>query len=241
MKVAEKIEKKLNRLEDGATFNYRELGIEPSEYSAAAKAMERLIKKGVVNRASTGLFYKPRKTVFGELKPKEEALLRPYLFDGSKRIAYITGTALYNKLGLTTQIPKNYKVASRSKRVITKIGNIKVNAVKSYVEVTNDNYFLLEILDVLKDLKKIPDMDTGSALKNILKKIKELAIDDKERLIRIVFKYPPRVRALLGAMLSSLKLNKNLDVLRKSINPLTIYKYGIKIELLPTIKNWNIQ
>ena len=241
MKVAEKIEKKLNRLEDGATFNYRELGIEPSEYSAAAKAMERLIKKGVVNRASTGLFYKPRKTVFGDLKPKEEALLRPYLFDGSKRIAYITGTALYNKLGLTTQIPKNYKVASRSKRVITKIGNIKVNAVKSYVEVTNDNYFLLEILDVLKDFKKIPDMDTGSALKNILKKIKELAIDDKERLIRIVFKYPPRVRALLGAMLSSLKLNRNLDVLRKSINPLTIYKYGIKIELLPTIKNWNIQ
>jgi hypothetical protein len=241
MKVAEKVEKKVNRMSDGTTFKYQELGIEPKEYSAAAKAIERLLKKGIINRASTGVFYKPKKTAFGDLKPREEELLRPYLFDGSKRIAYITGSSLYNKMGLTTQVPKNIKVASRGKRVITQIGNIKITPVKSYVEITNDNYELLETLDVLKDFKRIPDLDKKLVIDVILQKIKILNTSNITKLIKIALKYPPRVRAFLGALMSALKVKQNLQLLKNSINPLTMYEYGIKKEQLSTIANWNIK
>ena len=110
MKVAGKIERKINRMQEGTTFKYQQLSIDQSEYSAAAKAIERLIKKGMIRRVSTGVFYKPKQSAFGELRPREEELLKPYLFQDGKRIAYITGVSLYNRMGLTTQVPNTIKV-----------------------------------------------------------------------------------------------------------------------------------
>jgi hypothetical protein len=241
MSVAEKIEKKILKMTPGNIFKYQELDIEPEEYGAATKAIERLIKKDVIKRASTGLFYIPKQTAFGNIKPREEELLKPYLFDGNKRTAYITGAALYNKMGITTQVPKNIKIASRDKRIITKVGNIVVKSVKSYVEVTNENYYLLELLDVIKDLKTIPDADKAQTIKFLLNKFGELKGKEKKKIIRIALKYPPRVRALTGALLNQLYPADSLQELKKSINPLTIYEFNITSRELPTIKNWNIQ
>ena len=167
MKVAQKIEKQISKIKEGTTFTYQQLSIEQSEYSAATKAIERFIEKGIIKRVSTGIFYKPKQTIFGELKPNEEELLKSYLYQNNKRIAYITGTSLYNRMGLTTQVSKSIKIASRDKRITVSIGNIKGVPVKSYVDVTDKNFYLLEILDALKDFKKIPDLDTSSAIKII--------------------------------------------------------------------------
>lgn len=241
MKVAEKIEKQIEKMQDGTTFKYQELAIAPIEYTAAAKAIERLIKKGLISRASTGVFYKPKKTAFGILKPKEEELLKPYLFEGSNRVAYITGTALYNRMGLTTQVPKNIRVASRSKRIVTKVGNIQVKPVKSYVDVTNDNYYLMELLDVLKDFKTIPDTEKNQVVKYMLQKFKALSGKEKDKLVAIALKYPPRVRAFTGALLNEINLMKPVLALKKSINPLTISEFGIPKNLLQKIEYWNIR
>ena len=78
MKVARKLETQINKLKEGTTFKYQQLSIEANEYSAAAKAIERLIEKEIIKRVSTGVFYKPKQTIFGELKPNEEELLKPY-------------------------------------------------------------------------------------------------------------------------------------------------------------------
>lgn len=196
-----------------------------------------MTKAGIVKRASTGRYYKPNKSVFGELRPGEEELLKSYLFRKGKRIAYVTGEALYNKMGLTTQVPKNIKVASRDKRVITKVGSIAVKPVKSYVDVTDDNYFILEILDAMKDFKEIPDLNRMTALKRLMQKNKELKEDDIRKLINVSLKYPPRVRALTGALLTSLKINSKLtETLVKSLNSLSAYNFGIKKKELPAIK-----
>jgi len=241
MKVTDKIENKIARLQEGITFKYKELGILPQEYTAAAKAIERLIKRDIIKRISTGVFYKPKKTAFGELIPGEEELLRPYLFKGKKRVAYITGSALYNKMSLTTQVPKNIKVASRERDIKTRIGSIIVRPVKSYVDVTNDNYYLLEILDALKDFKKIPDMDKKMAINYLLKRINELTIKDKVNLIKIALKYPPRARAFLGALQDKLNSKQPVGSLMQSLNPLTIYDYGISKDILSTVPKWNIK
>jgi hypothetical protein len=240
MKVAGKIERKINRIPEGTTFKYKQLGIDQSEYSAATKAIERLIKKGMIKRVSTGVFYKPKKSAFGELRPREEELLKPYLYQDGKRIAYITGVSLYNRMGLTTQVPKTIKVASKVKRIITKIGKTQVKPVKSYVDVTNENYNLLEILDALKDFKVIPDLDKKSAIALLKNRISKLSGNDQSKLIQYALKYPPRVTALLGAILELLKKKNDLESLRKNLNPLTTYKLGIREELLPTAPGWNI-
>jgi predicted transcriptional regulator of viral defense system len=240
MKVAEKVERKINRMPDGTTFKYQQLGIAQSEYSAAAKAIERLIKKGMIKRVSTGVFYKPKQSVFGELRPREEELLKPYLFKNGKRIAYITGGSLYNRMGLTSQVPKTIKVASKIKRVTTKIGKTRVKPVKSYVDVTNENYYLLEILDALKDFKAIPDLDKKSAIALLKNKMRKLSDNDRSKMIRYALKYPPRATALLGAILESTKKKIDLESLKTNLNPLTTYKLGIKKETLPTAPEWKI-
>lgn len=240
MKVTEKIERRINRMQEGTTFKYQQLGVDQSDYGAAAKAIERLIKKGMIKRVSTGVFYKPKQSAFGELKPREDELLKPYLFQDGKRIAYITGGSLYNRMGLTTQVSKTIKVASKVKRVTTKIGKTQVKPVKSYVDVTNENYYLLEILDALKDFKAIPDLDKKSAIALLKNKISKLSENDQSKIIRYALKYPPRVTALLGAILELSKKKNGLESLRTNLNPLTTYNLGIKKETLPTAPEWNI-
>jgi hypothetical protein len=241
MGVTQKIQKQISKLADGTTFKYEQLAIEPQEFSATAKAIERLIAKGIIKRVSTGVFYKPKKTVFGELKPNEEEILKPYLFEKGKRIAYITGTSLYNRLGLTTQIPKSIKIASRDKRITVSNGNIKASPVKSYVDVTDKNFYLLELLDALKDFKKIPDLDKNSAIKILSNKLKELNTIETKLLIKYGLAYPPRVRSFLGALLENIKTESDLSVLKTSLNPLSEYEYGISKKILPTVENWNIK
>jgi hypothetical protein len=241
MYIAEKIKKKINGMKDGTTFRYQQLGITPHEYPAAAKAIERLIRQGIIKRATTGVFYKPKQSPFGELQPREEELLKPYLFEDNKRIAYVTGLGLFNRLGLTTQVPKTIKVASKSKRVTARIGQVAVKPVTSYVEVNNENYRLLELLDALKDFKTIPDLDKKSAITILRNKIKALEVNDLARLIRYSYKYPPRTRAFLGAILAETKKSENEMTLRESLNPLTSYKLGINSQMLPSATKWNIE
>lgn len=241
MGVTQNIQKQISKLADGTTFKYEQLTIEPQEFSATAKAIERLIAKGVIKRVSTGVFYKPKETVFGELKPNEEEILKPYLFEKGKRIAYITGTSLYNRMGLTTQIPKSIKIASRDKRITVSNGNVKASPVKSYVDVTDKNFYLLELLDVLKDFKKIPDLDKSSAIKILSKNLEELNPTETKLLIKCGLAYPPRVRSFLGALLENTKTESDLTALKTSLNPLSEYEYGIDNKQLPTAENWNIK
>lgn len=241
MKTATQIDKKIAALPPGQVVGYDDLGIEKTEYLAAAKAMSRMVKSGIIKRASTGLFYKPKKTVFGELKPQEEELLRPYLFENKRRIAYITGIALYNRMGLTTQIPTVIQVASREKRIVPRIGNLQIKSVKSYVDVTDNNYKLLELLDVTKDFKNIPDMDRNEGIKILRNRLKKLSITEMKSLSKIALAYPPRTRALTGALLESMiEINIDLSPLKESLNTFTVFDFGIGPTTLPNTENWQI-
>ncbi len=241
MKTSQKIEEKIDKLKVGTTFNYKSLSIEIDEYSAAAKTLERLIKKGKIKRISSGIFYKPKQTVFGEIMPKEEEILNVFLFENGKRIAYITGLSLYNRLGLTTQVPKTIKIACRDKRISASIGNIQGKPVKSYIDVTDSNYYLLEILDSLKDFKFIPDLDLKSGIEIEKELLRKIEIKELNKLINYALKYPPRVRAFLGALIETISENADLSDLKKSLNPFSQFDYNISSEILPNSLNWNIR
>ena len=241
MNLAEKIRNKINKLGKGKTFGYADLGIAKKDYLTAAKVMERLQKKGVIKKNSKGVFYKPKQTIFGELKPDYREQLNRYLFKNGKRIAYETGFSLYNRLGLTTQVPFRIKIASRGNRISINRGYLKANAVKSYAEVTDKNYELLGFLDAIKDIKKIPDSNVSNSVKILSSKIKKLDDRKKRELVKYALLYPPRVRALLGAILENLNRKISNTKLKESLNPLTKFKLGLKKTDLPTVNNWNIE
>jgi hypothetical protein len=243
MKVAARIKSKINRIQPGKIFKYSDLGVSRNEYGAAVKTLSRLVKEKFVKRLSTGVFYKSKTTAFGELGPSESEQLRPYLFNGRKRIAYVTGAALFNQLSLTTQVPKDIDLASRAKRPVSKVGNITVRFVKSYADVNNKNYNLLGILDSIKDFKKIPDLNKELAIKRIKAMIDELTDREKKNLVMYALDYPPRARAFLGALLDLIKIEQReaLIALKQSLNPLSSYSVGVAQDILPNSKSWFIQ
>lgn len=240
MKLTQNIKNKIKKLPAGRTFGYADLGIAGEDYQTAAKVMERLQKNGNVKKISKGVFYKPEQTVFGELKPDYNEQLRRYLFEDGKRIAYETGFSLYNRLGLTTQMAFRIKIASRSKRISINRGALKADSVKSYAEITDKNYELLGFLDAIKDIKHIPDSNVKTSVKILSGKIKNL--DEKKivEMLKYALLYPPRVRALLGAILENTNTTINLLKLKESLNPLSQFELGLKETDLPTSKNWNI-
>lgn len=203
--------------------------------------MERLQKKGVIKKISKGKFFKPKMTIFGEKKPSEEQILKSYLYKEGKRVAYITGTYLYNQLGLTTQIPSTIRIASRDKSITIKTLSVKASPAKSYVDVTEENYQILGFLDAIKDLKQIPDVDINLAVRIFQTRIKQLNEKQTQGMVEYALAYPSRVRALLGAILEAMCIKTNIELLRKSLNPLSSYKLGISTNILPTATNWNIQ
>lgn len=56
----------------------------------------------------------------------------------------------------------------------------------------------------------------------------------------LALRYPPRVRALAGAILEKMTLSENLDDLKTSLNPLSQFEFGINTKQLSTITNCNI-
>jgi hypothetical protein len=241
MKVAQKIERIINEIAEGTSFGYKDLDIFPNEYATAAKAIERIVKKGLIKKLAKGKFYKPQQTIFGELKPSEEELLKPYLFEDGHRIAYISGVYLYNQMGLTTQIPVLIKVASQTKRIYINIGSIHARPIKSYAKVTDENYRMLGFLDAMKDFKNIPDLNIKSAVKIFLNQLSELKTKEISELINLAILYPPRVRAFLGALLDSLGNYNEINKLKESLNPLSKYELGISSNILKNAQEWNIQ
>lgn len=222
-------------------FGYDRLSIGREEFTSAAKALERLQKRGLVSRISKGRFYKPKITVFGRKRPNEAELLKPYLYQNGQRIAYITGPRLYNQLGLTTQLPSDIQIASWTRRNLSGISFMKVSSVKSYAEVSEDNYQMLGFLDAMKDLKQIPDLDMPSVLTVFKTRIKALSSERQSQMITYALLYPPRVRALLGAILEEIQSDLDLTPLKESLNPFTKFALGVNNSLLKTASNWNIQ
>lgn len=240
MKLAEQIRNKILALPEESTFGYADLCMAKEDYQTAAKALERQQKKGTIKKISKGVFYKPKQTIFGEIKPDYNEQLKPFLFKNGKRIAYVTGTSLYNQLGLTPQMAFRIKIASRSKRISINRGALKASAVKSYVEVTDDNYQLLGFLDAIKDIKMIPDAEVKTSVEILGGKIKKLSEKQIKEMVQYALVYPPRTRALLGAMLEDIDSKINTKALKESLNPLTKIKIGLTEKELSTVNNWYI-
>ena len=241
MSVAKQIREKIKSIPESEPFGYADLGVAPADFYSAAKALERMQKKGEIKKISKGVFYKPRISLFGTLPPNYNSILQNYLYENGKRTGYVTGYVLYNQLSLTTQMAFTTKIATNRNLKKINIGWLKTTSVKAYVKVTEENYPLLGVLDALKDIKSIPDSSASNAIKILMPKIKVFAKKDIENLIQYALQYPPRVKALLGAVVENIFRNEfDLIALKESLNPSTTFKLGIKNIVLPTTLNWNI-
>lgn len=241
MKFTEYITNSIDRLPKGYVFTYADFINKVKNREAIIKALNRMAASGKIAKLSKGKFYKPEKSAFGKLQPNRYQLVKDLLEENGKIIGYLTGYSIYNQLGLTTQISSIIQIGKNTARPGFKRGEYKISFVLQKNIITKDNIPLLQILDAIRYIKKIPDTTISSTCKRLKEIIKDLTKENKITLVRLALKYPPASRALLGAILEE-KRNRSLtEPLLKSLNPITTYKFPGAEKVLSSLDKWNIK
>ena len=241
MNTTEYVIYKINKLSKGYVFTVDDFDTGVSNREATIKALNRLVVDGIISKLSKGKFYKPEKTPFGNLEPDEYQVSKDLLTKNGRVIGYLTGFGIYNRLGLTTQVSFVIQIGKKETRPSIKRGRYKISFIKQKNTITKKNIPLLQILDAIRYIKKIPDTETKFLIKRFLQIIEPLNKEDLLLLIRLSLKYPPATRALLGAFLQELNINNGIDALKESLNPLSEYNLYISNEYLKSGDNWNIK
>ena len=241
MSIAAAVNKMIDRTTPGRIFGYEVFPQYQEAPGAVVRAINRSVESKRLKRVSKGRFYVPRKGVFGDMPVSDEARLRDVLYRNGQRCGYVTGPALYNRLGLTTQVPKTITVATNRSAQTKNLGTIRIKLTPRRVPVRDSVVPLLEILDVLRDLKRVPNVDIGRALKTLAKSLMDLAPAERKNLQRLALDYyNAGTRALLGMLLTR-NGQEILPTLRSSINPTTRFNLGIDAGEWPEGRAWNIR
>ncbi|MCF2612788.1 MULTISPECIES: type IV toxin-antitoxin system AbiEi family antitoxin domain-containing protein [Fusobacterium] len=201
------------------------------------KTLERMVKKGELKRAEKGLYYIPEKSIFGELPLSIKGFIQKYLYIGEKRIGYITGVNLFNKYGLTTQLSNTLEIATNTRKNPREYQGIKIKFIQNKAPITEENIKYLEILDILKNLKNIPDSDIQENYTLMKEIILKLAYEEIIFLLDLAEKYyTVVVLALLGSMVEEKNILR-VKKIKESLNKTTTFKLNLKIE---NGKDWRI-
>ncbi|MBD2769359.1 hypothetical protein IC235_15835 [Hymenobacter sp. BT664] len=196
--IMQRVRQQVLAVEPGRLLTYADLVTEPSQFGAVAAALSRLSRDGLVVRYAKGQYYRPQSSRFGQLPPSEGAILRILTTTEEGIVsAYLTGAALYNQLGLTTQVPATIKVTTpkprrtRPKRVAFVVRPVPEDA---------SDVPLLQWLEVLRDLRRIPDARPDKVLARVQRFVEALASTERRRLVELASRQAPRPRSTRRAV-----------------------------------------
>ena len=240
MNVSDLVANKINRLKTGYVFTYYDFDIPVDKIDALKKSLSRLVKAGKIVRLSKGQFYKPEKTEFGLLQPPEYQIVKDLLEEKNKTIGYITGVSIYNKLGLTTQVSNTIQIGTNIDRKPRKRGKYNIRFIRQKNTIIKDNIFLLQVLDTVRFIKRIPDADVNNSCKRIISIFRDFSEEERTAIEKYALKYNPGTKALAGAILEYISEGHISDRLYYSINPATEFDLKISIETLPNKQRWRI-
>ena len=241
MSITQRVQDSINTIPAGQIFDYQALPEYARSPSAVIKAVGRLVIDRQLTRFSKGKFYVPKKGLVGPRKPSDAELVRTMLYKEGRLRGYVTGLALYNQLGLTTQMPSTITVAVNGGRQEKDFGTIRIKKIVARMPIEEKEVPLLQYLDVLKGIKTIPDTDINQSLTRMRRYISGLTGYQQARLVSLAETYySPQTRALVGVLFSSLGL-ATPDSLAQSLNPTTTYALKLDQEQWPMARQWNIR
>ena len=241
MSIAASVNRIIDRVPAGRIFGYEVFPQYRESPGAVVRAVNRGVETRRLERIEKGRFYKPRNGKIGSVPVSDEERLHDALYRNGRRVGYVTGPALYNRLGLTTQMPKTVAIAVNRATQTKDLGTVRIKLLSRRAPISDSTVPLLEILDILRDARKVPDASVERVIWEMTKRLTELKPTELKKLQRFALGYyNPATRALLGMLLT--RCDKDvLPTLKASLNPSTRFDLGIDPDEWPESRAWNIR
>jgi len=210
-----------DRVDRGGSRLWKYADFHDLPQAAVAQALSRLARDGVLQRVAKGVYFHSTPTSFGPSVPSASAVASGTL----SAPVYPAGLSAANALGLSTQNPFRPEFATTATGTPSALREFVVHTGRpaSRESLSTEEGAILEILRERAESSDLSAEQTAARLLQLLA--------DQERFKRLTkasLEEPPRVRAILGALGEELGApNTLLNQLRKSLNPLSRYDFGL--------------
>jgi hypothetical protein len=180
-------------LKEGKTYRRAELALWSN---AVDRHISLLVKEGVLEKLSAGLYYVPKKTIFGVAPPEDESLVRTFLKEDD---FLLTSPNAYNSLGVgTTQLYNTRVVYNHKRHGEFELGGKKFffHSKHRFPKKLTKEFLLVDLINNLKNLAE----DSNEVLKKVFAKVQSM---DKKQLKHSLNNYgSARTKALLNPLLT---------------------------------------
>lgn len=156
--------------------------------------LKRLIDKKQLERYDSGIYYIPKPNSL--LKKKSlsfnKVINKKYLSEQDKTIGYQSGIAFANYLRLTTQTAGVLELVTNKETNRKRMVQLKSRSLilrKPRVEITEENYKLLQVLDLITNYERVSEKPLEKTFNQILDYVKRITIS-KNELNKILDCYP---------------------------------------------------
>ncbi len=139
---------------------------------AIRQQLKRLADAGKLMRYEAGIYYLPKKTRLKSVyKPSADVVARyKYICRNGKVIGYYSGHTFANQIGVSAQVPFKTEIVSNNFTSIVrdvKVGNQIYTVRKARVPVTEKNYKVLQLLELLKNIDEYADENKENVQENL--------------------------------------------------------------------------
>lgn len=167
-------------------------------------ALNRMAAEGIISSHAKGIYYKPKKTRFGNIGVNKNKLIeKKYLKKDKKVAGYVTGPKIWNEWGLTTQMSNRIWIAQnvRQKKMDH---DLNVLVIRAQGDIKENNIKALQFLDVIDQIAHIQDTDKETAAVKLIEIFrKKLQIYDRIAALEEVKNYKKKVKVLFGLIAES--------------------------------------
>lgn len=125
--------------------------------SALNQQLKKLCDKGLLEKYDVGVYFIPKKTLLNStIGPNADMVARyRFISKGNNIDGFYGGNSFANQIGISTQVPQVVEIVSNntnsSDREV-RIGNRRFYVKKPIVQVTKENVYVLQMLELLKNL-----------------------------------------------------------------------------------------
>ncbi len=171
--------------QEGESIFFKDIAYNNLSRSAINQQLKKLCLEGKLEKYDNGIYYMPKKSKLkNNIGINADMVARyKYISKGGSAYGFYSGNTFANQLGILNQVPNKVEIVSNNVTAKIKevsIGNRSFILRKPIVTITKDNVYVLQLLDLLKNLDAYLDESYEEAREKIKKYVETNNITKSE-------------------------------------------------------------